>query len=264
MFLSNEYTFKANGFANDWGSFIGGIGGGVIGGIITIIGVFLTVRSNQKTMNKQIDSNFKIATKHISSNKELLREQMKMQYLPVLSLPIIAGKSNFRAKNTIIRDLKFENDYVVNDGWVIKGTDKEVEDSIKFYIPICIKNEGNGTALNLQLNLYKILSIEGLDKLEDISNQTVDSIYDKCITENYIRKDDEKFNNDEWLMYPPYSLGKGHELNFIFNYQSNKDQYSLLKLSFEDALGNKYVQKIILIYTCGQLYSHAISKVYEV
>lgn len=258
FFVINGFIPTGNGLNKEnWLGFAGSFLGGSIGGIVAIVGVFFTIKSNETITESQIAAS-------ASENRELLMEQLKLQHKPILTKPLSFSIDNLSSRNTIIRDLHFSGDIAQNNRYKIAPDDKSMRDIV--YPPstiICLKNNGNGSAYDIHITMKKITSIDGAEDFAYFINNTLPNPYDKCITQEYKLIPDGYDEKNQWLIFTEFSLSKNEEINFVFNFKSNQNEFSMLTIKYKDSYNNQYMQKIMLIYYDNIPRQYPISKVYE-
>jgi len=130
-----------------------------------------------------------------------------------------------------------------------------------------IKNLGFGPAINLNTYLRKLVSVDGLNHLDESLTKKVEDFYDKIHLGNYVYYDyeDETELNEDWQIFPTFNLGVSEGNNYIYLAFSfvniNEPIYSIIEFNYENILGKRFKQYFRLYYD-GHLLFLPISKVY--
>lgn len=246
-YLLNSQLFQALPWLNEWGSFLGGL----IGAAATIVAIFITIQFNKNSLNKQMEE-----------NKNIMLKQLQLQYKPVLTSDAIIDKLCLDPRDTIIRRMKITDNVMINNGWRKKNSNNQLIREVQgCYSVFKLRNIGHGLAFNIKITLEQLKEIKGLTDLNRIPETTISSFYSKCSTKKYIRTEGSQQMQDEWVLYPYFSLRSGDYLNFVFNYDECQDDiHSLIIIEYEDAYENKYKQEIYIGYIKNKPYLYPISK----
>ncbi len=170
-------------------------------------------------------------------NKDLTQHQFK----PVITVTPFYGEIDEReALITYDREVKKDKEgNLINSGWSLH----QPISSRKRTGTISIKNIGLGPAVNFEIYWYKLDSVEGLSKLDQIKEIHIENFYDKVRYSYFTYKDKEKMKNEPWMIFTEFDLGISEENNrinmlFLFDDSVGK-MHTILEFRYKNILGRK-------------------------
>lgn len=186
------------------------------------------------------------------------------QYTPILSATIIVDTDSVK-RNFVWHKIIEQN----HDSTMINNSSSSyhIDPDNTPNVVLEIKNLGFGPAINLNTYLRKLVSVDGLNHLDESLTKKVEDFYDKIHLGNYVYYDyeDETELNEDWQIFSTFNLGVSEGNNYIYLAFSfvniNEPIYSIIEFNYENILGKRFKQYFRLYYD-GHLLFLPISKVY--
>lgn len=156
------------------------------------------------------------------------------QYTPILSATIIVDTDSVK-RNFVWHKIIEQN----HDSTMINNSSSSyhIDPDNTPNVVLEIKNLGFGPAINLNTYLRKLVSVDGLNHLDESLTKKVEDFYDKIHLGNYVYYDyeDETELNEDWQIFPTFNLGVSEGNNYIYLAFSfvniNEPIYSIIEYS---------------------------------
>lgn len=168
-------------------------------------------------------------------NNRIMTQQIK----PVL---VSEYETDWQNKQTVYRVFSQIEGNIVNNGW---STQKPNNNN---WCALKIKNIGLGPATNINVFLYKLVSIDGVKDLTNFPQQNISDFYKKIKFQNYSYLENGIVKKDKWQVFTTFNLGISDESNslcMVFYVDGTiTSMHNILELNYQNAYGDNYRQLI--------------------
>lgn len=178
-------------------------------------------------------------------NKSLAEQQFK----PMLALSNSSELDINKEKGyTYYRDLKMDSQSAIINLGFSQYT------SYMPYILVKLTNLGLGPVVELETYMYKLVSVDGLNSLDEMftTTTTIEGFYDRIHYENYEIDHLGELSKDDWLIFTTVGLGisgENNKLNLVFSCQYLKEPlHSIIEFRYKNILGASFKQYVYIGY----------------
>ena len=175
-------------------------------------------------------------------NNRIMTQQVK----PVV---VCEYDTNWKNDSAVCRIFSQDGEHIINNGWSLQ------QPNLSNWCALKIRNIGLGPAININTFIHKLVHVQNLEKLSDISLTPIEQFYEKIKYENYSYMENGNIREDKWQIYPTFNLGISKESNSLclvfFADRTIENMYNILEIIYQDAFGSEYKQFLYFSFIDG-------------